>query len=80
MKDEDDAPPTNVVDLIRKPPPPVRLTSAMILDGLELTRRFLTIRSAFERKRILRMVREIAEVAPIAGCDFMQFNRRPTRA
>jgi hypothetical protein len=33
----------------------------MILDGLALTRIFLTIRSAAERKRILRMVREIAD-------------------
>ena len=61
MKDADDERPSNVVDLIQKPPAPVRLTSAMILDGLELTRRFLTIRSALERKRILRMVREIAD-------------------
>jgi hypothetical protein len=61
MKDEDDERPSNVVDLIRKPPAPVRLTSMMILDGLELTRVFLTIRSAAERKRILRMVREIAD-------------------
>jgi hypothetical protein len=61
MKDDDDERPSNVVDLIQKPPAPARLTSAMILDGLELTRVFLTVRSAFERKRILRMVREIAD-------------------
>jgi hypothetical protein len=58
---KDDERPSNVVDLIKKSSAPVRLTSAMILDGLELTRVFLTIRSAFERKRILRMVREIAD-------------------
>jgi hypothetical protein len=61
MKDEDDERTPNVVDLVQKPSAPVRLTSAIILDGLELTRVFLTIRSAFERKRILRMVREIAD-------------------
>ena len=61
MKDEDDERPPNVVDLIQKSPAPVRLTSMMILDGLALTRMFLTIRSAAERKRILRMVREIAD-------------------
>lgn len=58
---KDDERPSNVVDLLKKPSAPARLTSAMILDGLELTRVFLTIRSAFERKRILRMVREIAD-------------------
>jgi hypothetical protein len=58
---KDDERPSNVVDLIKKSSAPIRLTSAMILDGLELTRVFLTIRSAFERKRILRMVREIAD-------------------
>jgi len=58
---KDDERPSNVVDLLKKPPAPARLTSAMILDGLELTRVFLTIRSAFERKRILRMAREIAD-------------------
>jgi hypothetical protein len=61
MKDEDDERPSNIVDLIQKSPAPVRLTSMMILDGLALTRMFLTIRSAAERKRILRMVREIAD-------------------
>jgi hypothetical protein len=58
---KDDERPSNVVDLIKKSPAPARLTSAMILDGLELTRVFLTIRSAFERKRILRLAKEIAD-------------------
>jgi hypothetical protein len=59
--DEDDKRPSNVVDLIiKKSSAPARLTSSAILGGLELTKVFLTIRSAAERKRILRMVREIA--------------------
>jgi hypothetical protein len=60
---DDDERPSNVVDITKnkKPSAPLRLTSAMILDGLALTRVFLTIRSAAERKRILRMVREIAD-------------------
>jgi hypothetical protein len=59
--DEDDKRPSNVVDLIiKKSSAPARLTSAAILDGLELTKVFLTIRSSAERKRILRMAREIA--------------------
>jgi hypothetical protein len=56
----DDERPPNVIDL-KRPAPPVKPTSAMILDGLELARVFLTIRSAFERKRILAWAREIAE-------------------
>jgi hypothetical protein len=61
MKDDED-PPSNVVDFKnKKPAAPLRLTSAMILDGLALTRVFLTIRSAAERKRILQMAREIAD-------------------
>jgi hypothetical protein len=59
--DEDDKRPSNVVDLIiKKSSAPTRLTSSAVLDGLELTKVFLTIRSAAERKRILRMVRDIA--------------------
>jgi hypothetical protein len=59
--DEDGKRPSNVVDLIiKKSSAPTRLTSSAVLDGLELTKVFLTIRSAAERKRILRMVREIA--------------------
>jgi len=61
MKDEDYERPSNVVDLIQKSPAAARLTSVMILDGLELVRVFLTIRSAFERKRLLRLAREIAD-------------------
>jgi hypothetical protein len=52
--------PPNVIEL-KRPAPPVRTTSAMVLDGLELARVFLTIRSAFERKRILALAREIAQ-------------------
>lgn len=52
--------PPNVIQF-KKPAPPVRTTSAMVLDGLELARVFLTVRSAFERKRILALAREIAE-------------------
>lgn len=58
---KDDERPSNLVDLIKKSSAPAPLTSAMILDGLELVRVFLTIRSAFERKRILRLAREIAD-------------------
>jgi hypothetical protein len=62
IDDKDDEPPSNVVDFIKKTAPPARrMTSAAILDGLELTKVFLRIRSAAERKRILRMVREIAD-------------------
>jgi hypothetical protein len=59
---DDDEPPSNVVDFTKKKAAaPLRLTSAMILDGLALTRVFLTIRSAAERKRILRLAREAAD-------------------
>jgi hypothetical protein len=62
MSDEDDKRPSNVVHLIpQKSSAQARLTSSAILDGLELTKVFLRIRSAAERKRILRMVREIAD-------------------
>jgi hypothetical protein len=63
MSDEDDKRPSNVVDFTKnkKPSAQARLTSSAILDGLELTKVFFRIRSAAERKRILRMVREIAD-------------------
>ena len=62
MSDKDDERPSNVVDLIsQKSSAQARLTSSAILEGLELTKVFLRIRSAAERKRILRMVREIAD-------------------
>jgi hypothetical protein len=58
---KDDERPSNVVDLLKKPSAPVRPTSAMILESLELVRIFLTIRTAFDRKRVLALAREIAE-------------------
>jgi hypothetical protein len=62
MSDEDDKRPSNVVNLIpQKSSARARLTSSAILEGLELTKVFLRVRSAAERKRILRMVREIAD-------------------
>jgi hypothetical protein len=58
MKDEPGDPPPNVVDLFKPPPP--KPTSATILEGLELIRIFLTIRSAFERKQLVRLAKEMA--------------------
>jgi hypothetical protein len=58
MKDKRGDPPPNVVGLF-KPAPPVP-TSATILEGLELIRVFLTIRTAFDRKQVLQLAREMA--------------------
>jgi hypothetical protein len=61
MSDDEDEP-SNVVEFIRKSAPAARrMTSSAILDGLELSKLFFRIRSAAERKRILRMVREIVD-------------------
>ncbi|MHB8271424.1 hypothetical protein [Bradyrhizobium sp.] len=62
MSDDEDDESSNVVEFIRKTTPVARrMTSAAILDGLELSKLFFRIRSAAERKRILRMVREIVD-------------------
>lgn len=60
MKDEEDAPPSNVIDLIRKLSGPAELTPLMTLQGLELIRVFLTIPSVERRKRIVEFAKRIA--------------------
>jgi hypothetical protein len=60
MKDEKDSPRSNVIALIRKQSGPTPLTSAMILQGLELIRIFLTIPTAERRKQIVEFARRIA--------------------
>jgi hypothetical protein len=58
MKDKRGDPPSNIFSL-SKPAPPVP-TSATILEGLELIRVFLTIRTAFDRKQVLQLAKEMA--------------------
>jgi hypothetical protein len=58
MKDKRGDPPFNVVPMVqpaRHPP-----TSAMVADGLELIRIFLTIRTAFDRKQVVQLAKELA--------------------
>jgi hypothetical protein len=58
MKGKQGDPPSNIFSL-SKPAPPVP-TSATILEGLELVRVFLTIRTAFDRKQVLQFAKKIA--------------------
>jgi hypothetical protein len=60
MKDEKGAPPSNVIDLLRKQSGPAELTSAMTFQGLELIRVFLTIPSVERRKQIVEFAKRIA--------------------
>jgi hypothetical protein len=60
MKDERGGPTSNVINLIRKQSGPTPLTSVMVLQGLELIRAFLTIRSAERRKQIVEFAKKIA--------------------
>ncbi|MBU6464189.1 MAG: hypothetical protein KGK01_08740 [Bradyrhizobium sp.] len=60
MKDEKGAPPSNVIELIRKLPAATELTPVMIFQGLELIKVFLTIASVERRKQIVEFAKRIA--------------------
>jgi hypothetical protein len=60
MKDEKGGPASNVINLIRKQSEPTALTSAMVLQGLELVKVFLTIASADRRKQIVEFAKQLA--------------------
>jgi hypothetical protein len=58
MKDKGKRPPSNVIKLIKLSPP--RPSSATIVEGLELVKVFLTIRSKLSRQEVLAYARQIA--------------------
>jgi hypothetical protein len=60
MKDEKGGPRSNLIALIRKQSGPTPLSSAMMLQGLELIKIFMTIPSAERRKQIVELARRIA--------------------
>ncbi len=60
MKDEKGGSRSNVIALIRKQSEPTPLTSAMMLQGLDLIRVFLTIPSAERRKQVVEFAKRIA--------------------
>lgn len=60
MKDEKGSPPSNVINLIPKQSGPNPLTPAMIFQGLELVRAFLTISRAERREQVVEFAKRIA--------------------
>ena len=60
MKDEKGGSRSKVIALIRKQSGPTPLSSVMMLQGLELIRVFMTIRSAERRKQIVELAKRIA--------------------